>query len=200
MASRIEKDRQRCRSFFHVEFVRRLSHHVGANEIKMMPQSMPGEPLFTERLRLEYVDVSHAHALLAYVARNHEHVRPWMPTHQPETTISSDRSTCSRFFAAFCNRRCSAIRSMRPARARAVVRFAFDERPRCSKDRICRRRICARLSLSQRCLARRHSRFTDERALAPGVKGGNRGEVMTSARRVLRDGLRAERDGRATVA
>lgn len=84
--------------------------------------------------------------------------------------------------------------------ARAVVRFAFDERPRCSKDRICRRRICARLSLSQRCLARRHSRFTDERALAPGVKGGNRGEAMTSARRALRDGLRAERDGRATVA
>jgi ribosomal-protein-alanine N-acetyltransferase len=50
---------------------------------------MPGEPLFTERLRLEYLDVAHAHALLAYVARNHEHVRPWMPTHPPEETTEA---------------------------------------------------------------------------------------------------------------
>ena len=58
---------------------------------------MPGEPLFTERLRLEYLDVAHAHALLAYVARNDEHVRPWMPTHPPkETTEASIRDAIER--------------------------------------------------------------------------------------------------------
>ena len=171
---------------FYVEFERRLSHHVGANEITMMPQSMPGEPLFTERLRLEYLDVSHAHALLAYVARNDEHVRPWMPTHPPkETTEASIRDAIERAqigrsrgelvrFVAFERDGDDIVGSIdllsilrgivqsamlgysidatREGRgyategARAVVRYAFDERterPRSSKARFRRRRVCA---------------------------------------------------------
>ena len=127
-----------------------LFFSFGANEITMMPRSMSGEPLSTERLRLEYLYVSHAHALLAYVARNDEHVRPWMPTRPlEETTEASIRDAIERdgddivgsidLLSIFRGILQSAmlgysIDATREGRgyamegARAVVRYAFDER------------------------------------------------------------------------